>query len=88
MAARMACKISIGSLYQDVYIENSKYDGKMTKEVHQIPITQLSDFIVDAHDVEDIYLAGPIVYLMKIQQEVKSKELKKYNKNSKKIHFV
>lgn len=88
MAAQMACKVSIGTMYQTVYIQNTKYDGKVTKEVYNIPIKELADFIVDTKDVEDVYLAGPIAYLMKIQQEVKSKELKKYNKNSKKIHFV
>ena len=89
MAAKAICKINIGKMYQTVYIENGKYEGKKTLEHYQILLKNLPDFFANLHDVDDIYLSGtPKDFGLPIEKETRILQYKKYNKDTKTFHYI
>ncbi len=90
MAARMICKINIGAMYQTIYIENEKYEGKKTLETYQILLKDFPDFIAKQIDVPDIYIKGiSHDFFQKIEEESLILERTKYNRISKKkFHYI
>lgn len=78
--AIMACKVNMGTLYQEVTIRNKKYSDKDTVETYKIPLEEIPKFIAKIEDVDTVYLSGPKPYLTKIKDETKEEEIKRYKK--------
>lgn len=87
MAPRMVCKINIGTRMQQVFIEGEKYSKKKTIETFWMPLDDISTFIADHEDVEDVYLVGPMAITKHIQKIAETKEQEQYKKVFTNFHY-
>lgn len=79
----------MGNLQQTVFIENRIDENhKELIEEKKISITDFPNFIAQYKEAENIFLFGPVIFLKKIEQQTREKELLKYNKIKTKFHYM
>ena len=67
---------------QKIYIINQEFNKKSIKEIYNIKIDKLADFLTDLNNIKSIHIMGNEEYAKNFIKEIKEKELMKYN-NSK-----
>ena len=89
MAAKLICKINMGALKQDVYIQGQKYSGKQTLENFKLSLDEIPEFIAKQRDIKDIYISGVNQnFFQKIEMDTRKIEYSLYNKDTKFFHYI
>lgn len=81
--SKLICKVRLGALNQDVLIQEND-----TVEAYQMPLKDISTFIIENQDIKEVYLGGTESFMKKIQQEVKQLELAKYSTTKINFHYI
>ena len=87
--AKIICKIDLGMLKQDLFIESQKYSGKPTLEKFSLTLDEIPSFIAKQKDIKDIYIKGANkTFLEKIEHDTKKLEYNLYNQDTKYFHYI
>lgn len=81
--ATAICKINLGLKEQTLFIQDN---GEMKN--YQLSLNDLSNFIVEKTDINEVIFSGPRQYVKKIEQETKEKEKSKYTKIKTKFIYI
>lgn len=82
--AKIICKINLGVLYQDIFIEDQNKIEKFS-----IPLNEIPNFIVKQREIKDIYIKTPNKDFFKnIELKTKKLEYNLYTQNTKYFHYI
>ena len=84
--AKIICKISMFGLNQTLYLNKYDNTGKEITEIYSMPLKDIPNFIFSQKDVDEVCLAGPKLFIKKLEEDTYKLEIEKYSE--KKTNFI
>lgn len=79
--AEVIVKIQAFDAMQKIYVKNTKYSNKPIVEEYSVELDKLVDFLINLNDVHTIHMMGNENFISSYAEQIKEKELAKFNAN-------